>query len=697
VEKTTESGGIYHFAPGDLIDRDYEVIKLLGAGGAGQVYLVEHKSLARQAALKLLNTRNMDEATWRRFNYEAQLIGKLQHPNIIQVYNFGIHQNRLPYYVMELVIGEPLDTNLKKLGPVGTLEAVELLMDVCRALAYAHSKGIVHRDIKPANIILVESQDGRGYRAKLLDFGIAKLRGKQNLETQGLTQAGEVVGSPLYMSPEQCQGLDVDERSDIYSLGCTIFEVLTGTVPFRGENVFATVMMHFNDDPPKLADRLPDEYFPPRLEELVARCLEKNPDERIQSIDEVLTWLEEIYETLKRNLGKAALGKDNDRPRLRMQVKSEAELKEERAEEAKKKSSIYKLVIIGGAFVITAIAVSCVALFKPKPNIAKLDIETITAVNEKPAVDNSIKAGSFLIKIETDKDKVHRRYYKFVLKDGIKLGTFHIQFGPYQSMFKNPPDLVVPLGALVKFTPSRDLCSHPSYFRAFDSTLLNEISFLSDHGGSNTMFDELGASAKRCLNELQPSEHLFSLILDDSDLTDNDLEMLADKFPKLAKISIKGCDITAEGLAKSKLVGRLKHLDFDNTSSGDLTLLLKKLSENGQLEGLDLRGKKLTDEQFDYILAMPKLEYVSLIASGIDDQRAITLLKRFPNLKHFNFRRNKVTDATLPAILQQRHLTWFDLPEPGWSEESKDALKKGLPAAKFCFWDDKLKEAEWVE
>lgn len=689
--------GTYHFAPGDLIDRDYEVIQMLGAGGAGQVYLVEHRSLARQAALKLLNTRNIDETAWRRFTYEAQLIGKLQHPNIIQVYNFGIHENRLPYYVMELVKGEPLDSNLKKLGPVGTLEAVELLMDVCSALSYAHGKGIVHRDIKPGNIILVESPDGRGYRAKLLDFGIAKLRSKQNLETQGLTQAGEVVGSPLYMSPEQCQGLDVDERSDIYSLGCSIFEILTGTVPFRGENVFATVMMHFNEAPPRLADRLPDEYFPPRLEELVARCLEKNPDERIQSMDEVLTWLEEIYETLKRNLGKAARGKESDLPRLSMQVKSEAELKTERVKEAKKKNSIYKMVVIGGVLAVATIAVSCITLFKPKPNIAKLDLETITAVNEKPAVDNSTKAGSFLVKIETDKDKVHHRYYKFPLKDGIKMGTFHIQFGPYKATVKNPPDLVVPLGALVKFTPSVEFCSHPSYFRAFDSTLLNEINFTSDHGGSNTMFDELGASAKRCLKELPPSVHLFTLILDDSDLTDIDLEMLNDKFPKLAQLSIRGCDITPDGLAQSKLANRLRHLDFDNTSGGDLTLLLKKLSENGQLVGLDLRGKKLTDEQFQYILATPRLEHVALIASGIDDQRAIALFKRFPKLKHFNFRRNQVTEAILPTLLQQKQLGWFDLPEAGWSQKSKDALKKGLPEAKFAFWDDKIKEADWAK
>lgn len=702
MEKTTESGGIYHFAPGDLIDRDYEVIKLLGAGGAGQVYLVEHKSLARQAALKLLNTRNMDEATWRRFNYEAQLIGKLQHPNIIQVYNFGIHQNRLPYYVMELVIGEPLDTNLKKLGPVGTLEAVELLMDVCRALAYAHSKGIVHRDIKPANIILVESQDGRGYRAKLLDFGIAKLRGKQNLETQGLTQAGEVVGSPLYMSPEQCQGLDVDERSDIYSLGCTIFEVLTGTVPFRGENVFATVMMHFNDDPPKLADRLPDEYFPPRLEELVARCLEKSPDERIQSIDEVLTWLEEIYETLKRNLGKAALGKDNDRPRLRMQVKSEAELKEEREKEAKARKKIYKIVLTGGIVACLCLVATYVSLYFSKAPEKKEDLKAekiplgTSYIEKKLESEDLPKPGSFLVKVEKDKNQVIYRYYDFPLKKGIGIGTFRIQFGPNKSMVKNPRQLVVPMGALVKFTPGMEFSRHPGFFRGFDASLLNEIDFVTESGGENRMIEELGISAKKCLNELPSSPALVVLNLQDSDIQNQDFNTLADKFPNLSQVCLQDCQITPQGLAESKLCDKLKYLEMGYTDS-DLLPLLQKLAEKDILKGLTLKGNKLTDSQFDCIARMSKLTYISTVNNGITNERAKRLLNRFPNLGHLNFRLNPVTEEILPLLVKQKKLTWFDLPKAGWSDASEEKLRKALPQSKITFWVENTKGMDWIK
>lgn len=702
MDNSAANIGTYHFAPGDLIDRDYEVIQMLGAGGAGQVYLVEHRSLARQAALKLLNTRNIDETAWRRFTYEAQLIGKLQHPNIIQVYNFGIHENRLPYYVMELVKGEPLDSNLKKLGPVGTLEAVELLMDVCSALSYAHGKGIVHRDIKPGNIILVESPDGRGYRAKLLDFGIAKLRSKQNLETQGLTQAGEVVGSPLYMSPEQCQGLDVDERSDIYSLGCSIFEILTGTVPFRGENVFATVMMHFNEAPPKLADRLPDEYFPPRLEELVARCLEKNPDERIQSMDELALELREIYDTLKRNLKIAAPGKDDEPPRLNMQIKSVAELKDERIKEDKARRKVYKALVLCGAIACLILLATYTIQFYSKAPEKKEEFKPTriplgSVYTEKKLENEDLpKPGSFLVKAERDNRQVLYRFYEFPLKKGIGIGTFKIQYGTNRTAVKNPKQLVVPLGAHVTLTPGMEFCRHPGFFRGFDPSLLNEIDFVTESGGDNRMIEEFGVSARKCLYEMPNSPALATLNVQDSDIENKDLDILASKFPNLAQLSLKDCQITPKGLADSKLCKSLKTLELGYTES-DLQPLFERLAQEDILNGLTLRGTKLTDSQFECIIKMSKLTYLSVVNTGITNDRAKRLLNRFPNLTHFNFRLNPVTEEILPLVIKQKSLNWFDLPKAGWSDASVERLKKSMPKAKVTFWVEDRGGIDWLK
>jgi serine/threonine protein kinase len=291
------------FKSGDIIDNDYTVVKLLGKGGAGQVYMVDQIKLDRKAALKLLNTNQMDETAWKRFQYEAQLIGKLIHSSIVQVYNFGIHQKQLPYYVMELVSGDTLAESIEKYGPVGATEAVDLFIDVCSALDYAHNRGIIHRDVKPANILLVRGEGRHGYRAKLLDFGIAKLKSQQNLQTQSLTMAGEVVGSPLYMSPEQCSGEGADERSDIYSLGCTIFETLTGQTPFRGATVMETVMMHFQAPPPAMSNLMQGEYLPKRLEELVQKCLAKAPDDRYQTMAEVASELAALKDTMARSAG----------------------------------------------------------------------------------------------------------------------------------------------------------------------------------------------------------------------------------------------------------------------------------------------------------------------------------------------------------------------------------------------------------
>lgn len=291
-----------HFRTGDIIDKDYLVMQTLGSGGAGQVYLVNQIALQRQAALKVLTVSSQDDQAWRRFYNEAQLIGKMSHPNIIRVFNFGMHQERLPYYVMEVVEGDTLDSSIKKYGAIGTLEACELFLDIASALSYAHEKGVVHRDIKPGNIVLVDAVGGRGYKAKLLDFGIAKLTGKQDYKQQEITHAGEVVGSPLYMSPEQCSGGEVDERSDVYSLGCTIYETMTGTPPFRGQNVMETVMKHFQEKPPTLASRMPGEYIPPRLEQLIQKSMAKDPGERYQTMLQMGRELEDIRRTLEINL-----------------------------------------------------------------------------------------------------------------------------------------------------------------------------------------------------------------------------------------------------------------------------------------------------------------------------------------------------------------------------------------------------------
>lgn len=276
--------------PGELLG-DYEIISLLGVGGMGFVYKARHRVLNKIYALKTLNYEKVNETAWRRLQLEAQAIARMNHPNIIAIHNLGLHDGVLPFYVMDLLEGENLADVLTHTGPLSLDDALPVFIGVASGLGYAHKKGIIHRDIKPGNIFLLKERDATGSRVKLVDFGIAKLSGVE-AEVQNLTTAGEIFGSPYYMSPEHCDGKRIDARSDIYSLGCTFFEILTGVPPFRGANSIQTMMMHQSQMPPSLSKATGGKYFPEAMEEMIATMLEKAPMDRYQNLEEVVVDLE---------------------------------------------------------------------------------------------------------------------------------------------------------------------------------------------------------------------------------------------------------------------------------------------------------------------------------------------------------------------------------------------------------------------
>jgi len=283
--------------PGDLLG-DYEIISLLGVGGMGYVYKAKHRILNKIYALKTLDYEKVNETAWRRLQLEAQAIARMNHPNIIAIHNLGLHDGVLPFYVMDLLVGENLADVLVRTGPLPLVEALPIFIGVAAGLGYAHKKGIIHRDIKPGNIFLLKEKDATGSRVKLVDFGIAKLSGVE-AEVQNLTTAGEIFGSPYYMSPEHCDGKRIDARSDIYSVGCTFFEILTGVTPFRGANSIQTMLMHQSQQAPRLSKVTGGKVFPEALEEMIATMLEKAPMDRYQNLEEVGLDLEDILQDLK--------------------------------------------------------------------------------------------------------------------------------------------------------------------------------------------------------------------------------------------------------------------------------------------------------------------------------------------------------------------------------------------------------------
>ena len=257
----------------------YEILSPIGAGGMGEVYRARDLRLNREVAIKVLTPGfAADEERLRRFRLEAQSAGGLNHPNIVVVHDIGAHE-KAPYLVTELLEGESLRERLNR-GPLPVSKTIEYTRQIAAGLAAAHAKGITHRDIKPENLFLMK--DGR---VKILDFGLAKVasitRGSEDSATmQALTEPGLVVGTASYMSPEQVRGLPVDPRSDIFSLGCVLYEMVSGRRAFRGASTVETMSAILTEEPPDITTAAGP---PPGLERTIRHCLEKDPEDRFQS------------------------------------------------------------------------------------------------------------------------------------------------------------------------------------------------------------------------------------------------------------------------------------------------------------------------------------------------------------------------------------------------------------------------------
>jgi serine/threonine protein kinase len=237
------------YAPGDSIGGKYSLLRLLGEGGMGSVWVAENMALKANVALKLIRADVAESSANERFLSEARLAARLQHAAIVRVFDFGKTEHDEPYIVMELLEGETLGQRLSRLGAIDPMDLCQTLLPIIDALHSAHGHGVIHRDLKPDNVFVAKA-DGGGVQPKLLDFGIAKLRGESAFHTTKLTQAGTLIGSPDYMSPEQARGeTDLDPRSDVWALCVLAYECLVGKPPFHGDNYNALLWAIIHDEP----------------------------------------------------------------------------------------------------------------------------------------------------------------------------------------------------------------------------------------------------------------------------------------------------------------------------------------------------------------------------------------------------------------------------------------------------------------
>lgn len=268
---------------GTTLDDKLEIVSLLGKGGMSSVYKARHIILDRVVAVKVMHPHfAYDAQAVQRFQREAKAAFAFHHENLVSVHDIGTTPDGLPYFVMDYVEGRSLADIIDDGGPLELPRAMEIFRQVCTGLKAAHNKGVVHRDIKPANILLCTIPDGTE-QVKIADFGIAKVLTEDGNQIQKLTQTGEIFGSPLYMSPEQCLGNAADRRSDIYSFGCVMYECLRGEAPLVGATPFDTLSKHVGE----LPERLPGTSIPESVSNAILCCLEKRPEDRYQTVEEL--------------------------------------------------------------------------------------------------------------------------------------------------------------------------------------------------------------------------------------------------------------------------------------------------------------------------------------------------------------------------------------------------------------------------
>lgn len=288
---------------GKMLSGRFRLVRLVARGGMGKIYEATQEPLGRTVALKVLDIHDAGDEFRRRFFLEAAHCARLSHPNTVRIYDYGETDDGIYYIAMEFLKGHTLHHLIEASAPLEPLRAIQIARQICSALAEAHEEGIVHRDLKPANVFLTPHGDDPDF-VKVVDFGLVKEMGKES----ELSRTGHVLGSPLYMAPEQIHNTHVDQRTDIYALGLILYAMLTGRTAFKRGNPLAVLMAQANAMPPSFQEANPDVQVPASLEWLVQTCIAKGIDERPGSMFEVLRALKACAKEIRGETGPLKLG-----------------------------------------------------------------------------------------------------------------------------------------------------------------------------------------------------------------------------------------------------------------------------------------------------------------------------------------------------------------------------------------------------
>ncbi len=630
--KTFEPGvpGGDHFfrvKPGDLVGNRYKILSLIASGGMGIVYKVEQIYLGKVLALKVLNARCVSDVTVRRFQHEARAAFGIDHPNLISVHDFGLLEDKVPFLVMDYVNGESMSERIRTRGTLTVTEAVPIFLRICFGLGYAHGQGVIHRDIKPSNIMLVDNMSTREEGSvKIVDFGIAKFTQVEKNDIQALTRTGEVFGSPLYMSPEQCTGSPVDLRSDIYSLGCVFFEALTGTTPFVGVNALTTMMQHMGEKAPTLKEASMGKDFPPLLEQIIAKMLTKNVSERYQSLAHVAGDLAVLERTL-------------EDPHLL----ANTVMVEEKPKKAARDWNEFKLnrtwfcLLMLGAIVLTAVVSSLItSRFTRSPEAKPLSVVAPKAVYADLNVRHVDEVKKFVKSLET-KDLKNSVSLKAILVAIKQQNAGH----KLRLKFLTINELGLKAIAQQKWAQTLDLMgSTVDNGKMIELAQLPNLSMLSI-GHSN--LDDVGASGvSKCQN-------LNVVIASWTSITDKAIPYFT-AMKNLNRLEISGVALTP--------------------------LSIRFLADKQELQSLDLcSATGLRDDSFAPMVNS-NLIFLNVERVDIGDEAAV-YFSRMRRLNAISIGRTRITAAGVRKLLKNKTLTRINyVPTPSLTEAEVQKLVK---------------------
>lgn len=510
----------------------YRIISLLGRGGMGVVYKVEQIFLGKELALKTIVKGEQTDFVLRRFQTEARAVFSLHHPNIIAVHDFGFLDDNTPFMAMEIINGKTLGDILKK-RTLSVDEAISLFIQICFGLAHAHESGIVHRDIKPNNIMILDGLTwGTEGSIKILDFGIAKLTQHEGGEIQALTRTGEIFGSPFYMSPEQCLGSKVDFRSDIYSLGCVLFECLTGKPPFVGENAMNTMMMHQRSLCPTLTEAAPGKIFPPELEHILQAMLAKNPDDRYQNLGLTAHDLADLKRGEKSNISTVVSVPRPARPPV------------DAPDMVKVQKSSFALTLVATAL-ICCISTGTIMQFKHSQEEARNKAAASKAIDpfEKSNLPSMNDPGSALkyarnlrqtdeeIKAESETQRIFDKPPVDSIANGVRAHASKFEASEYPTN-----------KTLAVFKGYKN-----AQFVALSNCQVTDAGFKYLQDSKVLTLGLSGDKNVTSVDEISKLRYLQKLHLAETGITDSALTKLAD-LPMLEQLDLTNCNITAKGL-----------------------------------------------------------------------------------------------------------------------------------------------------